>query len=65
MHRAFHLTLTHFDRSIILETDPQLLSQRVSMRDATAEVPITEKTASEVVGGLKEKLFNQFLKGTS
>lgn len=64
MHRAFHLTLL-IDRSIILETDPQLLSQRVSMRDATAEVPITEKTASEVVGGLKEKLFNQFLKGTS
>lgn len=51
--------------SIILETDPQLLSQRVSMRDATSDVPITEKTASEVVGGLKEKLFNQFLKGTS
>jgi len=50
------------DGGIILETDPQVLIQRVSMRDAIAEVPLAEQTVSQTLSTVTERLKNQFLK---
>lgn len=50
------------DAGLILETDPQVVAARVSMRGADAEVPITEQTFSQALATAKEHLARSLLK---
>ncbi|WIA32292.1 hypothetical protein OEZ86_003138 [Tetradesmus obliquus] len=50
------------DGGLILETDPQTVASRVTMRGADGEVPITEQTFSQAFASAKEHLARSLLK---
>jgi len=50
------------DAGLILETEPQMVAARVSMRGADGEVPITEQTFSQAFASAKEHLARSLLK---
>jgi len=50
------------DRGVIFESDALVLVQRVTMKDALAEQPLAEQTASQTFSTIAEKLKSQFLK---
>ncbi|KAF6256050.1 zeta-cop, subunit of COP-I complex [Scenedesmus sp. NREL 46B-D3] len=50
------------DGGLILETDPQTVAARVTMRGADGEVPITEQTFSQAFASAKEHLARSLLK---
>lgn len=50
------------DGGLVLETDPQTVASRVTMRGADAEVPIAEQTFSQAFASAKEHLARSLLK---
>jgi hypothetical protein len=48
---------------IILETEPLVLAQRVSMRDLASDVPLSEQTLTQALSAAKEQFTRSFLKG--
>eukprot|EP00878_Enallax_costatus_P037664 GHUV01042569.1.p1 GENE.GHUV01042569.1~~GHUV01042569.1.p1 ORF type:complete len:150 (+),score=36.73 GHUV01042569.1:186-635(+) len=50
------------DGGLILETDPQTVAARVTMRGADGEVPIAEQTFSQAFASAKEHLARSLLK---
>eukprot|EP01117_Protostelium_nocturnum_P005431 TRINITY_DN1968_c0_g1_i2.p1 TRINITY_DN1968_c0_g1~~TRINITY_DN1968_c0_g1_i2.p1 ORF type:complete len:174 (-),score=51.60 TRINITY_DN1968_c0_g1_i2:66-587(-) len=51
------------DQGIILEADPAVIANRVSMRGAEAETPLADQTLSQALGSVKEQFFRSFLRG--
>lgn len=47
---------------LILETEPQVVASRVSMRGSEAEIPLTEQTFSQAFASAKEHLARSLLK---
>eukprot|EP00877_Chromochloris_zofingiensis_P001100 jgi/Chrzof1/10991/Cz05g19240.t1 len=50
------------DGGLILETEPQMVASRVSMRGADGEVPLTEQTFSQAFASAKEHIARSLLK---
>jgi len=50
------------DSGVILETEPQVIASRVTMRGADADVPLAEQTFSQALALAKEQLARSLLK---
>eukprot|EP00658_Telonema_sp_P-2_P084357 TRINITY_DN9349_c0_g1_i4.p1 TRINITY_DN9349_c0_g1~~TRINITY_DN9349_c0_g1_i4.p1 ORF type:complete len:109 (-),score=32.85 TRINITY_DN9349_c0_g1_i4:322-648(-) len=49
------------DSGMILEVDPNIISARVSMRDACAETPLAEQSLSQVMAAAREQVTRALL----
>ena len=52
----------HVVRSVVLETDPTIISNRVAMRGAEREIPLAEQSLSQVWAGAREQMTRALLK---
>lgn len=57
-------SLQMFTNRIILESDPALIVQRVGMKGADTEVPLSEQTIGQALSSAKEHITRSLLKGT-
>ncbi|GBF91367.1 hypothetical protein Rsub_04107 [Raphidocelis subcapitata] len=50
------------DRGLVLETEPQVVASRVSMRGADGDVPVVEQTFSQAFASAREQIARSLLK---
>jgi len=51
------------DSGIILEADPAVIAQRVAMKGADTDIPLSEQTISQALQSAKEQIARSLLKG--
>lgn len=60
---ALHHTLKHQPtKRLVLETEPQVVAARVSMRGADGEAPAVEQTFSQAFASAREQIARSLLK---
>jgi len=50
------------DNGIILESDPMVIAQRVAMKGADSDLPLSEQTISQALQSAKEQIAKSLLK---